>query len=365
MSEIVSESKKIFDSHVGRIPNNTSKTGNIVGSYLEDFAKNTGICTSGEIVNEGMKHFKLSRSQIYTIWSKVKKNNVLKATEEELKQFSISDVKGNTTYWIHIDNSKVRDEFRELIVALSRSTTKNQFLGLLGELGEDRFQNFLKNGPIDGIDQLVGLLMLMLNKDCPVEISRKYGLTKLEINSSEITEYAHEVASYLKKMRPSIYMSSTYFKQFISIFTDELCRSMVENMTFSSVYELLKNISFIVSDIDNDRFNEAIFSSFKQNLNRDQFEFDKIYGGIHNLEQLISELTKESDRKKLQYKYWRYMWQIILASFDRVPAEVLNNEERMKLAITVNNLTNLNTPNGPNRFNEVRILIDRLRKLCE
>ena len=363
--ENMSESEKIFRSQVGRIPNNKSKTGNLVGSYLEDFVRNRGICTSGEIVNEGMKHFKLSRSQIYTTWSKIKKNKVLKATKKELKQFGISDVKGNTTYWLHIDNSKVRDEFRELILALSRSTTKSQFLGLLGELGEDRFQDFLKNGPVDGIDQLVGLLMLMVHKDCPVEVSRKYDLTKLEINFSEITEYAHVVASYLRRMHPSSYISNMYRKQLFSIFNEELRKLVVENMTVSRVYELLKHITFIVSDIDDEQFNKAIFLSFKQILTSDQFEFDKIYGGIHNLEQLISELTRESDRKKLQYKYWRYMWQIILASFDKIPAKILNNEERMKLAITVNNLTNLNTPNGQNRFNEVRIIIDRLRKLCD
>lgn len=363
--ENVSDRNRIFSSHAGRIPNNISKTGDIIGNYLEDFVKNRGVCTSGEIVNEGMKHFKLSRSQIYAIWSKVKKNKVLKATNEDLEQFGIYDVKGNTTYWLHIDNSKVHDEFRELIFALSKSTTKSQFLGLLGELGEDRFQVFLKNGPVDGIDQLVGLMMLMLHKDCPLGISRKYGLTKLEINFSGITEYAHVVANYLKKMHPSGYMSSIYGKQFASIFDEELEKSVVENMTVSSGYELLKHISFIVSDIDNKQFNEAIFSSFKRNLNADQFKFDKIYGGIHNLLQLISDLTKESGKKKLQYKYWRYMWQILLTSFDKIPGGVLNNEEREKIAITVNSISSLNTPNGSNRFNEVLILIDGLRKLCE
>ncbi len=361
----MSEINRIKSGHVGRIPNNRSKTGNIIGNYLEDFVKNRGICTSGEIVNEGMKHFKLSRSQIYAIWSKVKKNKVLKATKEELTQFGISDLKGNTTYWIHLDNSKVRDEFGELILALSRSTTKSQFLGLLGELGEDRFQDFLKNGPVDSIDQIVGLLMLMLHKDCPAGISQKYGLTKLEINFSEITEYAHVVANYLKKMHPSGYMSSIYGEQLFSIFNEELEKSVVENMTVSSGYELLKHISFIVSDIDNEQFNEAIFSSFKRNLNAEQFKFDKINGGIHNLLQLISELTEESGKKKLQYKYWRYMWQILLTSFDKIPAEMLNNGEREKIAITVNSIQSLNTPNGPNRFNEIRILIDGLRKLCE
>ena len=205
----------------------------------------------------------------------------------------------------------------------------------------------------------------MVHKDCPVEVSRKYDLTKLEINFSEITEDAHVGASYLRRMHPSSYISNMYRKQLFSIFNEELRKLVVENMTVSRVYELLKHITFIVSDIDDEQFNKAIFLSFKQILTSDQFEFDKIYGGIHNLEQLISELTRESDRKKLQYKYWRYMWQIILASFDKIPAKILNNEERMKLAITVNNLTNLNTPNGQNRFNEVRIIIDRLRKLCD
>jgi hypothetical protein len=361
----MSKTNRIIRGHAGRIPNNRSKTGIQVESYLEDFVKKRGICTSGDVVKEGMIHFRLSRSQVYTVWNKVKMNNVIRATEEELKQYGISTIKGNTTYWIHINSSKIREEFRELILALSRSTTKSQFLGLLGELGEDRFQVFLKNGPVDGIDQLVGLLMLMLHKDCPVGVSKKYGLTKLEINFSEITEYAHVVANYLKKMHPSGYMSSMYRQQFLSIFNEELEKSVVENMTVSSVYELLKHISFIVSDIDNELFNEAIFLSFKQNLTADEFKFDKIYGGIHNLIQLISELTKESGKKKLQYKFWRYMWQILLTSFDKIPAEELNNVEREKIAITVNSISSLNTPNGPNGFNEIRILIDGLRKLCE
>ena len=360
----MSEINKINRGHVGRIPNNRIKTGIKVENYLDNFVKTRGICASGDVVKEGMKHFRLSRSQVYTIWTKVKMNNVIRATEEELKQYGIYDVKGNTTYWIHIDNSKIRDEFRELILALTKSTTKSQFLGLLGELSEDRFQDFLKNAPIDGIDQLVGLLMLMLHKDCPLGISQKYRFTKLGINFSEITEYAHVVAAYLKKMHMSGYMSSMYGEQFVSIFQKELEKSVVENVTGSSCYELLKHTSFIVSNFDNEKFNEAIFSSFKRNLIENGFKFDKIYGGIHNLLQLISELTKESDKKKLQYKYWRYMWQIILASFDNIPAELLNENERIKLAITVNNLSNLNTLKDPNRFNEVRILIDRLRELC-
>ena len=361
----MSANNKTFNNHVGRIPDNRNKTAAHVGCYLEDFVRKRGICTSGEIVEEGMKHFKLSRSQIYTVWSKVKNSKVLKATKEELKQFGISDVKRNTTYWIHIDNSKIREEFSELIVALSKSTTKNQFLGLLGELGEDRFQDFLKNGTIDVIDQLVGLLMLMLNKDCPREISRKYRLAKLEIKFSEIIEYAHVVAVYLKKMHPSSYMSSMYGEQFVSIFKEELEKSVVQNMTASSGYALLKHISFIISDIDNEQFNMVIFSSYKRILTADRFEFDKIYGGIHILLQLITELTKESGKKKLQYKYWKFMWQILLISFEKIPEEFLNKEEREKIAITVNQLSSLNTSNGPNRFNEVRILIDGFRKLCE
>jgi hypothetical protein len=109
----------------------------------------------------------------------------------------------------------------------------------------------------------------------------------------------------------------------------------------------------------------VIFSSYKRILTADRFEFDKIYGGIHILLQLITELTKESGKKKLQYKYWKFMWQILLISFEKIPEEFLNKEEREKIAITVNQLSSLNTSNGPNRFNEVRILIDGFRKLCE
>ena len=52
----MSEINKINRGHVGRIPNNRIKTGIKVENYLDNFVKTRGICASGDVVKEGMKH---------------------------------------------------------------------------------------------------------------------------------------------------------------------------------------------------------------------------------------------------------------------------------------------------------------------
>jgi hypothetical protein len=362
----MSEINRIFRGQAGRKPSIKSKSGNQIASYLEGYVRNRGICTSGEIVNEGMKHFKLSRSQIYTTWSKIKKNKVLKATKEELKQFGISDVKGNTTYWIHIDNSKIRDEFRELIAALARADTKKQFLVLLRELRSSRFHDFLIGGPIDETDLLLCLLLLMLNNTYPTEISPICGQTTQTIDRSQITDFAHEISDYLRTIYlANNYMSKKYESLFFLILKDTLNKVVVEDQTNSNILGLAKDLSFIASDVNKEKFNEIIFSSFKQNLIKNSVDYDKIYGGIINIESILSYLMKESGQKKLEYRFWNYMWKIVIFSCDKVPEDRISQDEKRKVSETIHIMINGETSIRPNLYNDIQKIIEQIRDLSE
>lgn len=360
----MSKINKTFNNHVGRIPDNRNRTGAQVRSYLEDFVRKRGICTSGEIVKEGMHHFKLSRSQIYSIWTKVKMNNVLKATEEELKQYGISAIKGNTTYWIHIDNSKIRDEFTELIAALTSSNTKIQFLGILGELESIRFYDFLKKGTTEGTDQLLCLLLLMLNRQCPEEISGKYKFNNLRIEASEIADYTHVISAYLKTIYEATkYISKKYEKILSSILEESFNKVLIEDQSNPNSLELVKHLSFIVSDANKQKFNEVIFSSFKNNLVRNSADYDKIYGGIINIENILMYLVKESGYKKLEYRFWRFMWQILIRTFNHFPKDMLSDDEKKKLSEAVDTIMNGGIYKRPNFYKDVLNIMARIRDL--
>ena len=362
----MSDKSETFSNIAGRKPNFTSKTDNQIGSHLEDFVRGRGICTSEEIVKEGMEHFKLSRSQIYKIWSKVKKNKVLRATDEDLKRYGISTVKGNTTYWIHIDNSKIRDEFRELIVTLTRSDTKYQFLGLLGELDSKRFHDYLEGGPKEETDMLVCLLSLMLNKECPEEISQKNGMTRLRIDTSEINGLAHAISGFLQTMYvANNYMGKKYKDLFFSLLTETLNKVVIEEHTNHSSLELAEHLSFIASDVDKKKFDRLIFSSFKDNLIKNSGDYDKIYGGILNIEGILTYLANGSSQKKFEYTFWRYMWEIVIGSSDKVPEDMIPKEEEVKVSDTIRSIMNGKISQHPTLYHDIQSTIERIRSLCE
>ena len=362
----MSNKNETFTGIVGRKPHSISKSDNEVGSRLEDFVRDRGICTTGEVIKEGMEHFRLSRSQIYKIWSKVKKDKVLRATDEDLRRYKISTVKGNTTYWIHVDNSKIHDEFRELILTLTKSDTEYQFLGLLGELDSKRFHVYLEGAPIEETDLLVCLLALMLNRDCPEEISQKNGMTRLRIDTSEINGFAHTISGFLKTVYvANNYVGKKYEDLFFPILEDTLDKVVIEDHTNQSFLELAKHLSFILNDTDKKKFDGLIFSSFKRNLIKNSGHYDKIYGGLLNIEGILTYLTKGSSQKKLEYRFWKYMWEIVIGSLDNIPEEMISQEEKVKVSDTMHSIMDGKISQRPTLYHDIQSTIERIRSLCE
>ena len=127
----------------------------------------------------------------------------------------------------------------------------------------------------------------------------------------------------------------------------------------------MKDLSFIASDVNKEKFNKLIFSSFKQNLIKNRGDYDKIYGGIINIEGILSYLTKESGQKKLEYGFWKYMWEIVIFSSDKIPEAMISQDERRKVSETIYAIINGEIPTRPNLYIEIQKVIEQIRDLSE
>ena len=140
---------------------------------------------------------------------------------------------------------------------------------------------------------------------------------------------------------------------------------VIEGQTNSNILELTKDLSYIACDVDKKNFNKLIFSLFKQNLIKNSGDYDKIYGGIINIKDILSYLTKESGQRKLEYGFWKYMWEILIFSSDQIPKDMISQDEKRKVSETISIIINGETPTRPNLYNDIHKLIEQIRELCE